>query len=464
MADPIDLTPLATATALAPQEAIEYFRAKGYAPPESRFSYRDWWGTSHARGFVVAKVMQDDLLATIREAVDDAIAKGHTMEQFRAALEPKLKAAGWWGVQEMTDPLTGERRLVQLGSKRRLAVIFDTNLRTSYAAGRWVRIQRTKAAFPYLEYVQLQRVTKRQAHAPFHGLVVPVDDPFWATHYPPNGYFCACTTRQVSARALKRRGLSVTDNPAQDTEIHIDKRTGRRITVPKGITPGFETNPGATFLANQGRHDAIAGTLSPEARGVELGLITEARARGLRTGKEHLAAIDLAADTPVRGGTAAPVEWVQGTETGVDLSDAMKGIVADPARRIGVVHNHPNSSGFSRADLLTLDEWVGLDRIVAIAHDGSLYRASAPRGGLARVIVDLYDESEDLVEAAAANLGMDETALFTLRGHATTSALARTGYLDYAHAITGGSRVNLMRFGEDRMEKLIAGLVEWLSK
>ena len=58
---------------------------------------------------------------------------------------------------------------------------------------------------------------------------------------------------------------------------------------------------------------------------------------------------------------------------------------------------------------------------------------------------------------------MDKPALFTLRGHATASALARTGYLDYAHAMSGGSRVNLMRFGEDRMERLIEDLTEWLK-
>jgi len=79
------------------------------------------------------------------------------------------------------------------------------------------------------------------------------------------------------------------------------------------------------------------------------------------------------------------------------------------------------------------------------------------------VIDPLYKQSETLVARAAVDLGMDATALFTLRGHATAGALARTGYLDYAHAMSGGSRVNLMRFGEDRMERLIEDLTEWLK-
>jgi len=463
MADPIDLAPLATATSLAPLEAIEFFRAKGYAPPESRFSYRDWWGASHARGFVVAKAMQDDVLADIRAAVDDAIAEGHMIDNFRENLEPKLKAKGWWGQKTMTDPRTGETKTVQLGSKRRLETIFDTNLRTSYAAGRWVRIQRTKEVFPYLEYVQLERVTKRRAHEPFHALVVPVDDPWWATHYPPNGYFCACTTRQVSARALERRGLSVTENPPIETQTHTDKRTGRRIELPKGITPGFETNPGATFLADRGRHDAIAGDLGPEARGVELGLIQEARARGLRTGKEHLAALDLDAETPVPGGDAAPVGWNAGTRGSVDPNRAMSEAMTDPARRIGVVHNHPSSSAFSRKDFDTLERMPGLDRLIAVGHDGSLYRASAPRPGLGDTARDLYDLAAVRIDEEAASLGMNATAMRRLASHATASALDRAGYVKYAHAISGGSRVNLERFGADRMEQTIAGLLEWLG-
>ncbi len=467
MPDPVDLAPLVTPAAVSPQEALEYFRAKGFAPPDSRFDYRDWHGASHARGFVVAKAMQDDLLRTLRDAVDKAIAEGRTLEQFRTDLEPELKRQGWWGRKTMTDPATGEQRTVQLGSARRLRVIFDTNMRTSYAAGRWVRIQRTKSALPYLQYIQLQRVNARDDHKPFHELVIPVDHPFWATHFPPNGWFCACATLQMTAAAVERRGLSVTTDPPMGTRAWTNPRTGQIDQVPEGITPGFNTNPGATFLAEQGRYDRIAGALTAQARGVESALIAQARARGIRTGVEHLAAMDIdPADTRAirEAGSAAPVEWVSGWRGGVKLSETLKAIVADPARRIGVIHNHPDSSGFSKQDFLALDGYSGLERLIAVGHDGTLYRASNPRRGMGAVVDPLYRYSQNLVDAAAADLGMDETALFRLRGHATASALARAGYLDYAHAITGGSRVNFQRFGDANMTRIIERLVEWLNQ
>ncbi|MBD0865730.1 MAG: hypothetical protein GDA36_09080 [Rhodobacteraceae bacterium] len=141
------------------------------------------------------------------------------------------------------------------------------------------------------------------------------------------------------------------------------------------------------------------------------------------------------------------------------MADALR----NESRQTGLVHNHPNSSGFSRADLRKLGHLPGLDRLIAVGHDGSLYRASAPRPGLNRIVEPLYEYSQKLVDAAAADLGMNRDALYTLRGHATASALAQTGYIDYAHAIVGGSHVNLTRFGEDRMAKLIRQLVQWLN-
>lgn len=49
--------------------------------------------------------------------------------------KPQLVNAGWWGVQLMDDPLTGETKAVQLGSEERIKTIYRTNMRTARAAG-----------------------------------------------------------------------------------------------------------------------------------------------------------------------------------------------------------------------------------------------------------------------------------------------------------------------------------------
>ena len=96
--------------------------------------------------------MQTDVLADIRAETERALADGHTFRDFAKDLTPMLQKKGWWGTKEMTDPLTGKKRLVQLGSPRRLRVIYDTNMRTARSAGQWERIQRVEkgAAVPAL--------------------------------------------------------------------------------------------------------------------------------------------------------------------------------------------------------------------------------------------------------------------------------------------------------------------------
>ncbi len=224
-----------------PVEAIERFRSKGY---HVGFDWQDTDAVKHARSFTAAKVMKLDILADLREAVDEAIAKGQTFDHFRNRLEPLLKKKGWWGRQRMTDPVTGESRIVQLGSPHRLRTIFDTNIRMSYAQGRWKRIEELKEQMPYLRYVSVQDIRTRPDHAAWHGTVLPVDHPFWQTHYPPNGWRCRCIVQQLDEDDLERYGYEVSPDPKIRTRELINKRTGEVQRVPFGIDPGFAHNVG----------------------------------------------------------------------------------------------------------------------------------------------------------------------------------------------------------------------------
>lgn len=227
---------------LPPKEAIAYFRAKGY---KISFDWRDMAAEDHSYAFTVAKAMRTDILQDIRGAVDSAIADGTTFEQFRSRLKPVLQEKGWWGRKEMTDPLTGEVKEVQLGSSRRLRTIFDTNMRTAYAAGKWEQVQSTKKTHPYLRYLCVLDNNTRPSHRQWHNVVKHVDDPFWRTHYPPNDYGCRCTVQPLSERRVKALGLEITQGqPVGMPRNYIDKRNGLVLKVPQGIGPGFAQNVG----------------------------------------------------------------------------------------------------------------------------------------------------------------------------------------------------------------------------
>lgn len=271
------------------REAIAYFRSKGFAPQLQRFSYLDHWREEHARNFVVAKAMQDDVLALIRGELDRALAEGRTLKQFQDDLRPALEKAGWWGKATMVDPLTGELSEVQLGSLRRLRVIYETNMRTAHAAGHWARIERTKTAFPYLHYIQIERSSKRHDHARFHDKIWRVDDPIWRKIYPPNGYFCGCTVIQRTEGWMRRNNRQVSPDLDLEEVEWTNRRTGETSLLPKGVTPGFDTNPGATWLDMRAAWAKIAEDLPDEQRAADLGVLQGLRLRRTGDARDGLA-------------------------------------------------------------------------------------------------------------------------------------------------------------------------------
>lgn len=228
---------------LPPAEAVEFFRRKGLKPS---FAWQDVYAEEHARAFTVAKVAQVDILEDMRGAVDAAIADGETFADFKKRLIPTLQEKGWWGKARMVDPKDGEEKDVQLGSVRRLGTIYDTNLRTAHAAGRWEQVQRTAETRPYLRYVHLDNGNPREQHKAWHGMVLRTDDPFWNTAFPPNGFGCHCSVQQLSPRQLDRYGYKVAPSPPKNpvTTPWTNPRTGAVRHLPPGVSPGFDHNPG----------------------------------------------------------------------------------------------------------------------------------------------------------------------------------------------------------------------------
>lgn len=232
----------------APAEVTRYFKAKDTVPS---FDWRDLAPEEHAYAFTVAKSAGFDVLDDIRAAVDQAIENRVPFETFRDQLAPTLRSKGWWGQKKAKDPKTGKLKLVQLGSPRRLKTIYWANTRTAHAAGEWERIQRTKAFLPFLLYTLSKAEHRRSQHESWVGTVLPVDDPWWDTHYPPNDWLCQCGARQVSRREAEANGY-VEGQAAPPDELvpWTNKRTGETQMVPKGIGPGWQTNPGKNRAAN----------------------------------------------------------------------------------------------------------------------------------------------------------------------------------------------------------------------
>lgn len=106
----------------------------------------------------------------------------------------------------------------------------------------WARIQRQKDVFPFL------RLNAGPVHLnghcscnPICGVLLPVDHPFWQSHFPPNDQDCACSAEQVSVRKMQKEKWDVTGEhelPSADS-IPEPYRRNWGSDLPTDWSPGF---------------------------------------------------------------------------------------------------------------------------------------------------------------------------------------------------------------------------------
>jgi len=212
------------------QEQVDFFQQKQNVPTER---YDDILKSAHDRAFVVAGAMKADLLADLRNAVDQAIGDGKSIQWFRQNFAAIVQKHGWEG-------WTGSE--TKAGRDWRTRVIYQTNLSTSYAAGRWAQLNDPDLLKrrPYWKYVHNDAVRHpRPLHVSWSGMVLKHDDPFWQTHFPQNGWGCHCRVTAVPASEYEGNQA-----PNDGTYIYKD-RAGQEHVLPKGIDYGWDYAPGA---------------------------------------------------------------------------------------------------------------------------------------------------------------------------------------------------------------------------
>lgn len=75
---------------------------------------------------------------------------------------------------------------------------YNLAVNSSTMAARWVDFEKNKADMPFLQYSTVGDGNVRPEHQVLNGIIRKVDDSFWNTHYPPNGWNCRCDVRQLA--------------------------------------------------------------------------------------------------------------------------------------------------------------------------------------------------------------------------------------------------------------------------
>ena len=225
----MDKADLGFAFGLPPEEAIRYFEGLGYSIKN------DWSGTwqrAQAQAFSVANIYRQDVTAELYESLQAALKNGQSFATWQQQVQQRFDARSWAHQDgQVVDKATGEVLAKRL-TPARLQTVYRTNMQSAMMAGRWSQLYDNKDARPYLQYVAVMDMKTRPSHAALHGSVYAIDDPFWGSFYPPNGFNCRCTVMALGERDIKRKDLVVqsSGDKIEDVQLITNKqgKTGWR--------------------------------------------------------------------------------------------------------------------------------------------------------------------------------------------------------------------------------------------
>ena len=215
---------------MEPEEIVKYFDSKGL---KTSYNWREVWQEAHAKAFTVAKMTDTALLKDTQTMLKTALKEGWSEGKFKKNASELFEKRGWVGFKEVTNPRTGKKETVELGTPRRIVNIFRTNMRTAYAAGRYKEQLEDVDIAPYLQYVCVLDERTRPEHRAMHGKVFRYDDPFWSVFYPPNGWGCRCHVESLTEEDIKSGGVKVESSAGRLTsrEVTVNPETGEKKTI-----------------------------------------------------------------------------------------------------------------------------------------------------------------------------------------------------------------------------------------
>jgi SPP1 gp7 family putative phage head morphogenesis protein len=157
-------------------------------------------------------------------------------------------AKNWQQLQEISRLLVRDGEVVPFKKFMDSVVAIDETYNRAYLkaeynhavasgqmASKWDQIQAEADALPYLQYDAVMDDRTREDHAKLEGIVLLASDPFWRKYYPPNGWNCRCTVRQLDEF---------------DAEEHLGKPLPKLPEVP----PMFQNNVGIGGVAFSDKH------------------------------------------------------------------------------------------------------------------------------------------------------------------------------------------------------------------
>lgn len=198
-----------------------------------------------ALAFTVSGIERYDTLQRMRDLVAE-LPEGANWDEVKRSL-----------AEELSPHLSSER-----AARARAELILRHNGLQSYRVTKWEQVQRHKDVFPYLMYLATRDEKTRDSHAALHGIILPVDDPFWLYHTGPWEWGCRCDTVQKTQTQYDALVEEEASLPIEARTV-LDEAARRRLTDEGVLIRAMRDGQGR--LSPPRRYDVR----TPEQRGVK---------------------------------------------------------------------------------------------------------------------------------------------------------------------------------------------------
>lgn len=333
---------------VAPKEAIDYFKRKKIIPKKE---FSELEADAKSAAFTVGGIYKEDILRAFKDEIQGALETGKSQKALVKNFKNILAGAGH---KELGD--------------FHLETVARTNMMIAYGVGRRRQMEDVSDLLPFWEYSAVGDDRTRPTHRACDGIILPADNPFWDTHFPPVGFNCRCT---IIARLDVPDGYDLT-KPNADTTIALDKNgiprkaeygttvleldAGKFAGIPKrntGLKDTFET-----ISASK----KAKGNLSKET---PIEPKTQIKRDNYRTPKHILEeAQNIAGETVEFGRWYDELGYLLQSQKGKEdhINWQIESIFADQYQFGIRLHNHPRTNedvfeSFSLVDIIVASQW-----------------------------------------------------------------------------------------------------------
>jgi uncharacterized protein with gpF-like domain len=251
-------------------EAIAYLLEKLAIPTDS---WEVLSGEINDYAFGIAGVTDAAILEDVQIALLEALQNGTDLRVFRAEFQAIMAKRGWAGVEPW-----------------RVNLIYQQNLRTAYAAGRWQQMTDPDVLMrrPYWMWRHRDSRNPRLHHLAMDGRVFLAQDAIAQGINFPLGFGCKCTWLTLGERDLTRLGLQPEPFPQERIQLR-DRITGNIQSVPAIrvvredgssklepiVDPGFMWATGSTPASERRRvlTEAVARIRDPQLKVIVAGRV-----------------------------------------------------------------------------------------------------------------------------------------------------------------------------------------------